>query len=164
PRSQIGRNRGHELVHLIERAVGADARQPHHRRPVRTLERTRLYRLPVHRVQRRAQQRRQRRFSYAGVRPGNKEVMSHARPATPAAASEPCGLLQFCKAATRVVTCSLVIRAVSDNLSRAVPAATVGGLIAFTANPRSRKNAAAASASSFEPMTTGTICDADPPT
>src|SRR5580704_12062723 len=80
-RCQIGRNRRHKLVHLVERAVRANAREPHHRYAVGAFECPGLDGLPVNRIQRRAKKRGERRLPDAGIRAGNKEMMSHAGPA-----------------------------------------------------------------------------------
>ncbi len=77
-RRQVRRNRRHKFVDLVQRAVRSDSRQPHHRYAVRSFKRSRLNRLPINSIQRRAKQRRQRRLPDAGIRPGNKEMMSHA--------------------------------------------------------------------------------------
>src|SRR5882762_1507018 len=156
PRSQIGRHRRYKFVRFVQRPIRTDSRQPHHRHSVRTLKRARLNRLPIHRIQRRAQKRRQHRLSHAGVRARNKKVMPHPR-------STVAGVKFRVRHSYREPesrSSSLrSIAAVNENRSRAFPAGTVGGRIARTANPSACKNSAALSASSFEPTITGTICD-----
>src|SRR5271167_790721 len=80
-RSQVRRNRRNKLVNFIQRAVCSDSREPHHRYAVGAFERPRLDRLPINRIQSRAKQCGERRFSYARISASNKEMMSHASPA-----------------------------------------------------------------------------------
>ena len=81
-RRQIGRNRRDKFVDFFQRAVGADARQAHHRHAIRAFQRSGLDRLPIHRIERRAQQSRQCCFPDSRIRTCNEEMASHARFAT----------------------------------------------------------------------------------
>ena len=80
-RGQVGRNRRNKFVNFFERAIGADAGEAHHRHAIGAFERAGLNRLPVHRIERGAEQRRERGLAHAGVGSGNKKVMPHAEPA-----------------------------------------------------------------------------------
>src|SRR5215470_2188224 len=160
-RRQIRRDRWNKFVNFIERPVGPNSRQPHHCHPVRTFKCPRLNRLPVNRVQSCAQERGQHGFSNSRVCASDEKVMPHARTAVACPA-----LVQMSLRARHSFSddrswfksrCS--IKPVNEKRSRAFSFGTVGGRIARTANPSLCKDSAASSASSFEPIIAGTICE-----
>jgi len=80
PRGQVGRDRRNEFIHLIYGAVCANASEAHHGDAIRTLECPSLNRFPIHGVERRAQQRRERGLAYSRIRTCDEELIPQPRP------------------------------------------------------------------------------------
>src|SRR5262249_4523661 len=130
--------------------------EAHHGDAVRALDRAGLNRLPVNGVERGAQESRERSLAYASVRSGDEEVMPHAQP-TVAVLHSPARHAPTDSRSRRNSTSG--VGTVSENLRRALPASTVGGRTARTANPSRCANSAAARAWLFSPTIRGTICE-----
>ena len=86
-RGQMRRNRRLEEVRFAQNSLVADFRQAAHRVAVGTFDGTGLNRLPIIRVERGDEKRRQHRLADVGVRTGDERIRVMARPAPLATAA-----------------------------------------------------------------------------